>query len=146
MEVQDNRDRYGILPAMAPLATPYVPFQQSSPERYTAKFGLVRGTLYPGLDLPFMGMVNTEEKSDTALHDLQALCFALQELALYLDTHGDDREATELFQEYSETYQKAMAMYQDNCRPLHRVDAVQDGTYQWTNSPWPWEFSANQEG
>lgn len=146
MEEQDNRDRYGILPAMAPLATPYVPFQQTSPERYNAKFGMIRGTLYPGLDLPFMGMVNNTEKSDTALHDLQALCFALQELALYLDTHADDREAVELYRTYAETYKNAMAMYRQNCGPLRRIDAAENGTYQWTEAPWPWEFSANQEG
>ncbi len=49
--------------------------------------GLIRGTLFPGLDLPFMGMVNNTEKSDTPMHELQALAFAIQELALYLDTH-----------------------------------------------------------
>ena len=48
----------GKLPAAAPLANPFVPFQADNPEQYEAKLGLVRGTLYPGLDLPFMGMVN----------------------------------------------------------------------------------------
>ena len=40
-----------------------------------------------------MGMVNNTEKSDTPMHELQALAFAIQELALYLDTHREDREA-----------------------------------------------------
>lgn len=146
MEEQDRQDLYGILPALAPLATPYVPFQQNAPERYAAKAGLVRGTLYPGLDLPFMGMVNTEEKSDTPMHDLQALCFAMQELALYLDTHKEDREAAELFEEYSDLYRRAMNKYQAECGPLRRADAVQNGVYRWTGAPWPWEYNANQEG
>ena len=50
--------REGRLPAMAPLANPYVPFQLENPPQYEAQKGLVRGTLFPGLDLPFMGMVN----------------------------------------------------------------------------------------
>ena len=48
----------GQLPAMAPLANPYVPFQMENPPKYEARKGIVRGTLFPGLDLPFMGMVN----------------------------------------------------------------------------------------
>ena len=48
----------GRLPAKAPLANPYVPFQLENPPRYEARKGLIRGTLYPGLDLPFMGMIN----------------------------------------------------------------------------------------
>ena len=44
----------GRLPSMAPLANPYVPFQIENPPVYEARKGIVRGTLFPGLDLPFM--------------------------------------------------------------------------------------------
>ena len=145
MDENENRDGCGILPATAPLASPYVPFQQNSPERYTAKRGLIRGTLYPGLDLPFLGMVNETEKSDTAMHDLQALGFALQELGLYLDTHCGDQEAAELYGQYAELYQAAMEQYQTLYGPLTRADAVKDGKYSWICSPWPWEYKANEE-
>jgi hypothetical protein len=53
----------GRLPSMAPLANPYVPFQLENPPMYEAKKGVVRGTLFPGLDLPFMGMENKTEKN-----------------------------------------------------------------------------------
>ena len=86
----------GRLPAMAPLANPYVPFQLENPPKYEIRKGLVRGTLFPGLDLPFMGMVNNKEKNQTPMTQLQALAFAIQELALYLDTHREDTEALEL--------------------------------------------------
>ena len=137
--------RCGTLPAMAPLATPYVPFQTEKTERYSAKRGLIRGTLYPGLDLPFLGMVNETEKSDTPMHDLQALAFAMQELGLYLDTHKEDHEAAELFSEYAELYKKGIAAYQADYGPLCRKDAVTDGSYRWSDGPWPWEISANEE-
>ena len=87
----------GRLPAMAPLANPYVPFQLENPPKYDARKGLIRGTLFPGLDLPFMGMVNTKELNVTPKTELQTLAFAIQELALYLDTHRDDHEALELY-------------------------------------------------
>ena len=51
----------GRLPAIAPLANPYVPFQMENPPKYESRKALVRGTLFPGLDLPFMGMINKNE-------------------------------------------------------------------------------------
>ena len=135
----------GVLPADAPLANPYVPFQPDAAAQYTAKTGLIKGTLFPCLNLPFMGMVNTEEKSDTMMHQLQALGFAIQELGLYLDTHGDDLEAAELFRQYTEMYESGMAQYQQGCGPLFQTQAIQDGAYTWNNTPWPWEYRANQE-
>ena len=144
---QTNREGMdGRLPAMAPLANPYVPFQLENPPRYEAKTGLVRGTLYPGLDLPFMGMVNNKELPVTALTDLQALGFAIQELALYLDTHRDDQEALELYQNYQEMYHKCMMEYTKNCRPKNHFTPTKGKTYQWLDDPWPWEYAANKEG
>ena len=146
MDYSDHPSCAGILPADGLLATPYVPFQPNDPARYTAKLGLVRGTLYPCLDLPFQGMVNTDELSDTPMHELQALGFALQDLALYLDTHGDDENAAELFRKYAELYESGMQNYRQNCGTLQRIHAVQDGRFTWTDSPWPWELSENKEG
>ena len=57
----------GNLPSCAPLANPYVPFQQTGPELYQAPCALIRGTLFPGLDLPYGGQENTQEKLATAL-------------------------------------------------------------------------------
>ena len=97
---QDNRDGFdGRLPSMSPLANPYVPFQLENPPKYDVRKGMVRGTLFPGLELPFMGMVNKNEKPVTPLTELQVMAFAIQELALYLDTHREDREALELYRQ-----------------------------------------------
>ena len=111
-----------------------------------SRTGLIRGTLVPCLDLPFLGMVNTEEKSETMLHQLQALGFAIQELGLYLDTHADDAEAAELFRQYTELYASCMSRYQENVGPLLQKQAFQNGAYTWNDSPWPWEYRANEEG
>ena len=46
-------DSCGTLPACAPLAVPYVPFQQKNPKRYSQQDALANGTLFPGLNLPF---------------------------------------------------------------------------------------------
>ena len=148
METRNNMQNHGEgrLPAMAPLANPYVPFQMENPPKYEARKALVRGTLFPGLDLPFMGMVNQKEKPITPKTELQVLGFAIQELALYLDTHPNDKEALELYQSYQKLYHKCMMEYTQNCGPLNHMSPTDGSKYSWINDPWPWEYSGNQEG
>lgn len=144
---QENREAayQGRLPAMAPLANPYVPFQLENPPKYEAKKALTRGTLFPGLDLPFLGMVNKENLPATTLAELQALDFAIVELALYLDTHREDMEALELYQKYQELYDRCREVYEKKYGPLNHISA-RDGDYTWLDDPWPWELGANKEG
>ena len=137
--------RAGRLPSVAPLANAFVPFQEEKPPRYEARKGLIRGTLFPGLDLPFLGMVNQKEKPMTPLSELQALGFAIQELALYLDTHHDDKDALELYQNYQKLYDHCKEEYRKRRGPLNHFQTGEPQTYQWLNDPWPWEYCKNKE-
>ena len=141
----ENQGYNGKLPASAPLANPYVPFQLDDPPKYEPRKAFVRGTLFPGLDLPFMGLVNKNEKEITPLIELQTLAFVLQELALYLDTHRDDVEALEMYRQYQQLYEQGRMTYETMCGPLTHMSAT-DGGYRWLNDPWPWEFAGNREG
>ncbi len=136
----------GRLPATAPLANPYVPFQLENPPKYEARKAIIRGTLFPGLDLPFMGMVNKNELPVTPKTELQVLAFAIQELALYLDTHREDAEALELYQQYQEMYHKGMMQFNKDGRPMNHGNPTTGKTYHWLDDPWPWEYAANKEG
>jgi spore coat protein JB len=140
----DMDTKEGMLPASAPLANPYVPFQRENPPRYDARKGLIRGTMHPGLDLPFMGMVNNRQLTETPLSELQVLGFALHDLALYLDTHRDDKEALEVYQAYQKMYQNARQQYVEVCGPLNHMSPA-TGEYRWLDDPWPWEYSKNRE-
>ena len=85
--------RSGSLPGpYAPLAMSYVPMQTSAAPNYESGEALARGTLFPGLDLPFMNIVN-EKSPDVPTAELMAIDFAVDELELYLDTHDSDMEA-----------------------------------------------------
>ena len=143
MDMKQNGSE-GRLPAMAPLANPYVPFQMENPPKYEARKGIIRGTLFPGLDLPFMGMVNQKELPVTPKTELQTLGFAINELALYLDTHRDDQEALELYRQYQDMYHKGMMVYNKEHGPLNH-SAPGQGNYRWLDDPWPWEYAANKE-
>ena len=134
----------GLLPATAPLANPYVPFQLDNPPKYEPKAGIIRGTLFPDLDLPFKNMVNQRELPLTPLTELQTLGFAINELALYLDTHRDDKEAFEVFQTFQQLYNQGREKYEKMCGPLTLMSEMPNG-YTWPNDPWPWEYAANRE-
>ena len=90
--------KQGPLPECAPLALAQTPMQQSNEPAYDRRMALARGTLFPGLDLPFMNMVNKPGDLSTPLCELMAMDFVIRELNLYLDTHPDDREALETLQ------------------------------------------------
>lgn len=135
---------YGRLPATAPLANPYVPFQIEDPPKYEPKTAIIRGTLFPGLDLPFMNMVNQKELPMTPMAELQTMGFVLQELALYLDTHRDDKEAFEVFSTFQRLYAKGREKYEKECGPLTHMSAMDNG-YDWLKDPWPWEYAGNRE-
>ena len=135
----------GRLPASAPLANPYVPFQMENPPRYEPRKALVRGTLFTGLDLPFMGMVNKNERPITPMSELQVIAFAIQELALYLDTHKDDSEAFELYTALQQAYNKAKEDFEKDCGPMNHYSKVKQSEYKWLNDPWPWEYAKNRE-
>lgn len=136
----------GKLPAVAPLVNPYVPFQADNPEQYEMNQGLIRGTIYSGLDLPFKGMVNKTPLPQSALAELQELGFAIQELALYLDTHRDDTEVLTLYRRYQRTYHDKRMEYSETYGPLSHMEPITAAEYNWLNDPWPWEYCANKEG
>lgn len=141
---QANSGAQGRLPQNAYLANPYVPFQVENPPQYAPAMGIIKGTLFPGLELPFMGLVNKNELPVTPLTELQTLAFAIQELALYLDTHRDDTEALELYRKYQKMYKEGCSAYESMCGPLNHM-SVSEGAYRWLDEPWPWEYAKNRE-
>ena len=101
--------------------------------------GLATGTLFPGLNLPFFKAVEPGKLTNTALTELMALGFAIQELGLYLDTHQNDSEALELFTKYVELEREGRKKYIAMYGPLSMADAAGQSTYTWVNNPWPWD-------
>ena len=128
----------GLLPTCAPLALAYVPMQQSSEPAYDPDDALKRGTLFPGLDLPFMNMVNTAELSGTPLGELMAVQFVCHELHLYLDTHPQDTEAFQTLKKMLALSCEAKARYTAKYGPLCPADLEKSRTFDWIDDPWPW--------
>ena len=142
---QEPSYRDGRLPAMAPLANPYVPFQMENPAKYEAKKGLVRGTLFPGLDLPLGNMVN-DAAPNVPLAELMAIDFAAHDLSLYLDTHPGDTEAFAAYQDFLRLADEGAQRYSRLYGPITKRDLLNAETYTWLKSPWPWEYRGSMEG
>lgn len=135
----DQAYRYGSLPDPGLLATAYVPMQTAVSPRYEAGEALSRGTLFPGLDLPFMNVVNND-LPQTPMTELMAIDFVVDELELYLDTHAGDEEAFELYQTMLALQKEARERFIRRCGPLQQCDQLGMQEYVWLKSPWPWEY------
>lgn len=135
-------DACGTMPSCAPLAVPYVPFQQEGSQKYNQADALANGTLFPGLNLPFHLRVEPGSFPDNHSTQLQALMFVVTELGMYLDTHKDDAEAFQLFKQYAQLAREAKRRYEEMHGPLTRLSAGEGDTYRWLDDPWPWEYSA----
>ena len=135
----------GTMPgSCAPLAFPYVPMQGPKPTRFSRMEALQTGTLFPGLDLPFKEAIQAKTKlANTALVELMALDFAIDELGLYLVTHAEDQEALQLYWSYIKLAKEGREKYQKMYGPLLQTDLTPEEGYIWLKDPWPWEEGGN---
>lgn len=135
----------GKLPGKcAPMAFPYVPVQDNNPVRYSRMEALETGTLFPGLNLPFKEAIQRRTQlNNTALVELMALDFAIQELGLYLTTHAHDQEALQLYWSYVQLSKEGREKYQSMYGPLMETDLTPEDGFVWLNDPWPWDLGGN---
>lgn len=137
--------RNGLLPGTrAPLAMAYVPMQESAVPAYESEEALKRGTLFPGLDLPFMNLVN-EKLPPCPMAELMAIDFVADELELYLDTHADDEEAFGYYQNFLALQKEAHERYARHFGPIQQCDQLGMNSYSWLKDPWPWEYRERRE-
>ncbi len=135
----------GYLNECSPLAMSYTPLQQSCEPTFTTNEALARGTLFPGLELPFMNMINNVPTNPTPLEELMAIDFVTNELCLYLDTHKDDAEAFQMYKDFLILSKEGRARYSAMYGPICQSDMINCSEYTWIQSPWPWEYRDDSE-
>ena len=136
--------RTGSLPERFPLATALTPMQDSADPIYESNDALSKGTLFPGLDLPFMNIVNPDLPV-TPQTEMMAIDFVVHELGLYLDTHAEDEEAFAVFQSFLAMRKEARRRYRDLCGPIMKSDLLGADRFSWLNDPWPWDYAGRKE-
>lgn len=79
----------------------------------------------------------TYEQRDLLL-ELMEVQFTNLELALFLNTHPNDKEALRLHNDSSERLMHLMHLYERNYGPLKNTSKSR---YPWAyiNEPWPWD-------
>lgn len=73
---------------------------------------------------------------ETLLKRVSILQFKVAELRLFLDTHPDNREATEMYNRYLAELKTAKAEYEESYGPLTLNGENSD---EWLKNPWPWD-------
>lgn len=78
------------------------------------------------------------------LKRLQSYNFAAYDMLLYLDTHPDDKKAFSMFQDLVAKTMELKKDYERAYGPLTAFSTARSDTFDWLDSPWPWEKEANQ--
>jgi spore coat protein JB len=112
-----------------------------------------------GADLGGMNRTNPNMKRDCACLDNDAmqngvspvcdknrvvrevyeLGFVMTEMLLYLDTHPNDSEAIEYYNDCRQRYNDAVAAYESLIGPLTFNAVGADNYFNWAATPLPWE-------
>lgn len=82
--------------------------------------------------------------ADKVLEKLTLLDFLAVDLALYLNTHPDDKRTIEKYNAVVEEADKLRAFYEDNVGPLYSFRSGSDERYfSWIDNPQPYEWCFN---
>jgi len=74
------------------------------------------------------------------LEQLQAVDFALVDLTLYLDTHPDDNQAVQQFNQLARQRKRLKKLYESSYGPLQQYgNSYSSYPWSWDNTPWPWQ-------
>ena len=68
---------------------------------------------------------------------VQALCFVVVDMQLYLDTHPEDQKALCMHREYTKQVKDLKDKYQKMYGPLTIFFPC--NKWRWLEEPWPWE-------
>ncbi|RWZ60236.1 spore coat protein CotJB [Halobacillus fulvus] len=75
------------------------------------------------------------------MEKIQMVDFALVELTLYLDTHPNDQQAIQQFNQLAVESKEYKALYEKQFGPLRQFGASFSGyPWNWIDSPWPWQL------
>lgn len=77
------------------------------------------------------------------LDQIRSYNFAAYDMLLYLDTHPDDKAAFEMFRELTAKTKALKAEYERTNGPLSAFSTGMQSSFNWLDSPWPWEKEAN---
>lgn len=87
-----------------------------------------------------MQTTQVNEEYYALLLQLQELDFVLVELTLYLDTHPNDTQVIQQFNQFAHQRQQVAHHFESKFGPLLQFGhSFSRSPWQWINVPWPWQ-------
>ena len=85
--------------------------------------------------------MRNQSRRQEILHHINVVSFAVDDIKLFLNTHPDNQEALNYYQEYSRLRNEALKKYAEEFGPLTVDHAMRSDSYTWNwiNDPWPWQ-------
>lgn len=87
-------------------------------------------------DIPQMDKCPNMERKEM-INKIMGYDFSITELALYLDTHPEDKKALCLHKKYCKELKELKDIYQKMYGPL--TIKFPCNRWKWLDEPWPWE-------
>ncbi|MFT9600016.1 spore coat protein CotJB [Mesobacillus sp.] len=76
-----------------------------------------------------------------AMEELQAVDFVLVDLTLYLDTHPEDYDAINQFNQFAKERRRLKKVVESMYGPLQQYGNSYSGyPWNWDDGPWPWQI------
>lgn len=103
------------------------------------KGNMEKDTYIPYKNMTYIKPVINDEKEDM-LYKISEVCFAAHDINLYLDTHPNDVNAINLYNEYNNMSNELIASYERKYGPINLSDNIglEKMPWAWINKPWPW--------
>ncbi len=109
---------------------------------YDVTEGFTKGNMFANLYDPYKNYQPKEIKpcneKEALLANIYKLCFAINDLNLYLDINSNNQEMYETFKKYIMMYERCLEEYESKYQVLELTHDVY-GKYTWIKNPWPWE-------
>ena len=105
--------------------------------------GFIRGNMFPnlynGYKIDPISLQPSNEQMRLLIM-LDSLCFAKEDLNLYLDVYPNDKDMINLFNQYRIETDKLIDEYESKYGPIF-VDSKTNSKvpWAWNKEPWPWE-------
>ena len=83
--------------------------------------------------------MNSDRETAALLQKVYTYGFAIDDVILYLDTHPDDEEALNYFNQCTALYNAAKQSYQEQFGQLNAFSEQERSSWDWNTAPMPWE-------
>ena len=88
-----------------------------------------------------MAQMNVEREA--LLKQITILDFMAVDLQLYLNTHPQDTEALDMYNECTQNARTAKQRYEQQFGPLTGFRSEGQSGWTWMDEPWPWQAAFN---